>query len=158
MPISAQAQQRLARLETQAMFPYLVEVTLPDNTVYRYVNADSDIVYLNNTYSACFFNISPPEHTDKGIKDAQIVFSVLDNFWIEQVRTYDERVKCKFVALIDYDANGQRYCESLDSNTFWLTDASWNDKTIQFTMKFDDKMEIQMPCQKFTQFSAPGLF
>ena len=150
----------LVRNDIPASFPFLIEVWKPSDptTIERYVNALEDKVYDNHTFTASSFKVQPPERNESGVKDATITISTIDQSWIEKVRTSNERYKIRFLAVIDYDDDGTETIESLDDITFSLTNATWQETTIQFTMKFDDGMEINVPCQKLDQFVCPALF
>ena len=152
------SQQQIVRMETYAKFPYLVEVTLPDNSILRYANSDTDIVFEGNTFEGAYFKITPPEKTETGFKDAHISFSVLDNSWIERIRSFDKASLIRFVAIIDYNDNGQRVCESLQDITFKLGNANWGDHLIEFTMKFDEKINVNVPVLQINEFTCPALY
>ena len=143
-----------------ASFPFLIEVWKPSDptNIERYVNSTEDKVFENHTFTASSFKITPPERNESGIKDAQITISTIDQSWIEKVRTTNERYRIRFLAVIDYDESGTEYIEKLEDITFILTNASWQEMTIQFTMKFDEGMDVNVPCQKLNQFICPALF
>lgn len=151
----------LVQTNVPASFPYLIEIwkssDIQKENIERYVNASEDKVFEGNTFQAASFKINPPEKTESGIKDAQITISTIDQTWIEKVRTTNERYKIRFVAVIDYE-NGSEYIEKLEDITFLLTSATWQETTLQFTMKFDEGMGINVPCQKLDQFVCPALF
>ena len=150
----------LVRNDIPASFPFLIEVWKPSEPteIERYVNASEDKEYENHTFTASSFKVQPPERNESGVKDATITISTIDQSWIEKVRTSNERYKIRFLAVIDYDDDGTETIEPLDDIVFTLTNASWQETTIQFTMKFDDGMEINVPCQKLDQFVCPALF
>ena len=153
-------QNLLVQNDIPASFPFLIEIWKPSepNNIERYVNATEDKVFENHTFTASSFTVQPPEKTESGVKDAQITISTIDQTWIEKVRTTQERYKCRFVAVIDYDNNGTETIEPIDDITFTLTNATWQETTMQFTMKFDEGMSINVPCQKLDQFVCPALF
>lgn len=150
------AQKEVLRMETQALFPYLIEVTIGDE-VKRFANSDLDIVFENNTYKASYFKLSPPERTQTGIKDASITISSLDLQWIKIIRETHEQSSIRFVACIVY-ADNETYVEPIDDITFKLTNVNWDDTTIKWTMKYDNLLNINMPCVKFTSDICQGLF
>lgn len=169
MTISALSQKKIVRMETQAMFPYLVEITHvldeknEDGTthkenVYRYANSGENIEFEGNVYQASYFKISPPQKSESEIKDATITISAVDQIWINKIRGSNQRSRIRFIAVIQYDENGRTFVEPLDDITFTLTDASWDESTIQWTMKHDVNSDIKMPCQKLTQSICPALF
>ena len=153
---------KLTQSEIQASFPYLIEVWKSSDTekedVLRYVNSTEDKEFEGHTFTAAYFKLTPPEKTEAGIKDARITISSIDQSWIERIREADERYKIRFIAVIVYDDDGNEFIEALDDITFVLTNATWNETSIQWTMKFDEGLEINMPCQKMTQFICPALF
>lgn len=155
-------QSKLVKSEIQASFPYLIEIWKNSDTkksdVMRYVNSLEDKVFESNTYTASYFKVSPPQKTDSGIKDAKITISAIDQTWIERIRETSGRYKIRFVAAIDYEEDGTEYIEALDDITFTLTSATWTEAAIEWTMKFDEWQDINVPCQKLTQFVCPALF
>lgn len=153
-------QNLLVQNDVPASFPYLIEIWLPSDptNIERYVNASEDKTYENHTFTASYFVVQPPEKTETGMKDATITISTVDQTWIEKVRSTQERYKIRFVAVIDYDDDGTEEIASLDDITFSLVNASWQETTIQFTMKFDEGMSVNLPCQRLDQFVAPALF
>ena len=154
------AQNLLVQNDIPASFPFLIEIWKPSapSNIERYVNASEDKTFEEHTFTASYFTIQPPEKTESGVKDATITLSTIDQTWIEKVRTTQERYKIRFVAVIDYDDDGTETIEPLDDITFTLTNATWAESTIQFTMKFDEGMSINVPCQRLDQFVAPALF
>lgn len=153
-------QNLLVQNDVPASFPFLIEIWKPSepSNIERYVNASDDKEFEEHTFTASYFTVQPPEKTESGVKDATITLSTIDQTWIEKVRTTQERYKIRFVAVIDYDDDGTESIEALDDITFTLTNATWAETTIQFTMKFDEGMNINVPCQKLDQFIAPALF
>ena len=153
-------QNLLVQNDVPASFPFLIEIWKPSDptNIERFVNADSDKEFEGNTFTASYFVVQPPERTENGVKDATITLSTIDLSWIERVRTTQERYKIRFVAVIDYDDDGTEEIEALDDITFELINATWAETTIQFTMKFDEGMNINIPCQRLNQFVCPALF
>lgn len=153
-------QNLLVQTDVPASFPFLIEIWKPSDptNIERFVNASEDKVFEEHTFTASYFKIQPPEKSDSGIKDASITISTIDQSWIERVRSTNERYKIRFIAVIDYDDNGTEHIEPLDDIVFTLTNATWQETTIQFSMIFDEGMNIVMPCQKLDQFACPALF
>jgi len=155
-------QQQIVRMETRAKFPYLIEITDPEGNIYRYANSDTDIEYeengVTNTFTAGYFKITPPEKTQTGFKDAKLTISALDQVWIEKIRSTQKRSTVRFLAVIMYEEDGNKYAEPTEDVTMSLTNATWNDTTIEWNMKFDDSLDLLIPCNKATSFTYPGLF
>lgn len=152
-------QNLLVQNDVPASFPFLIEIWKPSDpsNIERYVNASEDKEFEEHVFTASSFSIQPPEKTESGVKDATISISTIDQTWIEKVRTTQERYKIRFVAVIDYE-DEEEVIEPLDDIIFTLTNATWAETTLQFTMKFDEGMSINVPCQKLDQFVAPALF
>lgn len=156
------ARQRILRLETQAMFPYLIEVTYFDEydkpVLERYCNSDSDLIYNGEVYHAAWFNVKPPTHTNTSISDGQLTLSAVDQGWIVKVRQARKRAKCRFVACILYDDdNLVDTIEEIETMTFTLIKANWTETTMSFTMMFDDRMNLSVPLDMANILKVPGL-
>lgn len=151
MNLSKKAQKEMLKMETYAKFPFLIEITrFSDNDdieIYRYVNADKDVEFDGNVYNACYFVISPPEKTTESFSDAKLTLSALDYEWIEKIRTTKRRAKIRFVASIVYEENNIEHIEPIEDEEFMLTNVNWQDDTIQWTMKFDENMDIKFPLE-----------
>ena len=159
MSLSNKAKQQILRQQMCAMFPYFIEIT-SDNVVYRYVNADDDMVYDNNTYTACYFSITPPEKTESRIGDGKITFSAIYNNreWVKKIRNTTTRASIRIVAAIIYTAEGvANGIEPIYDTEFELCEASWDDESISLTMKFDTGMDIQIPSDKMDEIVCPGV-
>ncbi len=153
-------QSMLTQNNVPASFPFLIEIWKPSDptNIERFVNASEDKEFEGNTFTASYFVVQPPERTETGFKDATITLSTIDQSWIVRTRTTQERYKIRFVAVIDYDDDGTEYIEALDDISFSLTNATWQETTIQFSMKFDERMNVNIPCQRLNQFVCPALF
>lgn len=156
------ANQQMVRLQTFAMFPYLIVIRYVDQNgdshTERYANLDEDITYENEVYSACYFKVTPPTRDNSSISDGKIEFSTIDQSWIEKVRNAQSRFTCEFISAIKYDDNNQiSGFEEIDRTKFTLTKANWNEKTISFTMMFDDRMNLCVPCDTANAYKCPAL-
>ena len=171
--------QRKAKLEmektlTMAKFPYLIEITYvynddteeqPHRDILRYANSDEDIDYtetvdgqsVTHTFSAGYFSLKLPQVTQSGFSDAKLTISAIDYSWIEKIRASQKRSKIRFIAVIDYDNNGNRSVEPIEDMEFVLTNATSDGTSIQWTMKFDDLMEIQVPYEECDDRVCPAL-
>ena len=154
--LSAKAKSKIVRQEVFAKFPYLVEITLDNGLVYRYANCDEDMIYNNNVYEACCFSITPPNRDNSSISDGTLTISAIDQFWIEKIRNSNGRAKIKFIACIDYNDNGIKKVEEIEQIEFILTNVKWNEVQITWTMMFDEKMTIQIPCDVATSSKVAG--
>lgn len=159
MSLSFLARQQILRQQMHAKFPYLIEITV-DETVYRYANTDEDITFNGNTYEACCFSVGMPERTESKIGDGRLTLSTIyDNgAWIKRVRQMSKRGSVRVIAVIIYSAgNVIDAIESIDGMEYQLTNASWNDTELSWTMKFDEGMDIVMPCDTMDEIICPGV-
>lgn len=167
MSLGAKAKQKMLRMETDAMFPYLIKLNYvkDDGTeeISYYVNGDSDVNYIdpdtgeNVVYRACYFTLTPPEKTNDDIGDAKITISAIDNEWISKIRSTQKQSKIKFIAVIIYDENREQVIEPIETMNFTLTKAQWTQSTIQWTMKFDDMMDISVPLEVVDSRICPAI-
>lgn len=156
------ANQQMVRLQTFAMFPYLIKIEYINENgqliTERYANTDEDLVYNNETYSACYFKVQPPTRSNSSISDGKIEFSTVDQSWISKVRTAKERITCEFISCIKYDDNNEIVgFEEIDRTKFTLIKANWNEQTISFTMMFDDRQNLCVPCDIANAYKCPAL-
>lgn len=156
--LSARAKQEMLRMETFAKFPYLIEVSHEDYGVMRYANCDQDVTYNGNVYQASCFSINPPDRTNTSISDGTLSFSSVDQEWIMKIRSTQKRAKIKFLACIIYDRqNNIEGIETIEELDFTLTKCSWNDTVIQWTMVFDEDMNLVIPCDVASPLKTPGV-
>jgi len=155
------AKQKLVRMETYASFPYLIEVTYEDENgvihTERYANADTEKTYNGNTYQPVCFTAVPPSQDNTTISDGKLTLSTVDDSWVIKVRNAQKRMKCVFVAVIDYDENGVETIEEIETMSFTLVKARWNEETLEFNMLFDDRMNLQVPRDVATVLKVPAL-
>lgn len=155
----------MLRMETRAKFPFLIEIkyystngNLTDDngdkySIYRYANSDNDIVFNENTYYASYFEIELPQETTNGVSDAKITISAIDQSWIQKIRETGKRSQIKFIAVIMFDST----IEPIEEMDFELTSVTWNDVSIQWTMEFDNLMDIQIPIETIDERICPAL-
>ena len=154
--MTAYAKYQMLRMDSQARFPYFVEIRNEDLGVFRYVNLDEDKVFMGDTYTASWFTVTPPERNESSISNAKITISSVDQEWIQRIRSTQKRSTIRFVAAIDYEQGGGEVIEPLADNMFVLTSASWDDLTITWDMVFDENMSIMIPCDIAGPLNVPG--
>ena len=162
MSLSNKAKQQILRQRMHAMFPYLIKISFPSAGTFRYANVDDDLVYNGETYTACTFNINPPDKTESKIGEGKLTFSAIYNSgeWIRKIRDCpsDERGTIEIIGAIIYTADSiVDGIEPIYDLEFSLTEASWGDEEISWTMKFDDGMDIVMPCDVMDEITCPGV-
>ena len=164
--LTRKAKVEMEKTLTRAKFPYLIEITYiynddtpssPHRDILRYANSDEDITYEGNTFSAGYFTMQLPQKTSSGFSDAKINISAIDYTWIEKIRGTNKRSLIRFIAVIDYDDDGTQTIEAIEDMSFVLTNATTDGTAIQWTMKFDDLMEIQVPYEDCNDRVCPAL-
>jgi hypothetical protein len=151
------AEQLIARQQTYAKFPFLIEITHETFGIFRYANSDEDITYEGETYKAAYFTIAPPDKDGGKIGDGQLSISAVDQFWIEKIRTTQIAAKIRFIAAIDYDDGTVSGVEPIEEMDFTLRSVGWNEDVITWAMIFDENMSILVPCDKATALKCPGV-
>ena len=162
MSLSPKAKQQILRQRMRASFPYFIKITNPDLGEFRYVNSDSDMSFENETYTACYFTMSPPEQTESKIGDGSITISGLHNGgeWIRNVRTSQKRSTLEVVAAIIYSEGlVVDAIEKIYDLVFTITSASWSSDSsaVKLGFIFDEGMEIVMPCDTIDELTCPGV-
>jgi len=156
--ISNKAKQQILRSKTSAKFPFLIEITHEVYGTYRYINADTDIVFEGNTFEASSFSILPPKKDGSDISNATLSISDIDQTWIEKIRSTQKRACIRFIAAFIYNNEGTMMIEALEDMEFQLVNASWGDTgTISWSMVYDTIMDINIPCDTATFSKVPGV-
>ena len=83
--------------------------------------------------------------------------SDINNGFIEKIRNTQERIKCIFVAGIAYDENGDEVIEEIETMTFFLVKAQWNESELSFSMLYDDRMNLNVPLDVANVMKVPAL-
>lgn len=164
MSLSAKAKNEIMKMETYAKFPYLIEITrfyteneVEKTEILRYANCDEDVTFENKIFSDGYFEISPPEKNTKEISDAKLTISAIDQSWITKIRQTERRAKIRFIASIQYQENSIESIEPIDDILFELMQAQWNESTIQWTMEFDNLLDVNIPCEELSSLNCPQL-
>ncbi len=150
------------RLNCYAKFPYLIEIkyynTNDELITERYANCSQDLTYKGKVYKSAVFSIKPPDRTNSSISDGEFKYSAVDQTMIMKIRELKKRAKIRFIACIMYkDDNSVDFIDPIDDITFTLTKCSWDENTIKWTMMFDDRMNLQVPCDTATIQKVPAL-
>lgn len=154
------AKQQILRQQMHAKFPYFIKIEHPDYGTFYFVNSDDDMEYDNQTYTACCFSINPPDKTESKIGDAQLNFSSIYNNreWVKKIRNTVKRGTITVMAMIVYTAqNTVDGIEPIYDTEFILTNVSWDESNLAWTMKFDEGMDILMPCDKLDEINCPAI-
>lgn len=162
MSLSNKAKQQILRQRMRAMFPYFIKITNEDFGTFRYVNADNNMSWGGEEYTACTFSIQPPDKTESKIGDGTLNFSAIYNNseWVRKIRSTIKRGTLEIKAAIIYtDGNIVNGIEPIYDSEYTLMDASWDDKSeeIKWTFRFDDGMDIVMPCDVMDELICPGV-
>ena len=155
------AKQKIVRTNTDASFPYLIELHYKDGNgvlhTERYVNADVEKEYNGETYEPACFSVVPPSQDNTSVTDGKLTFSVIDNNFINKIRDTQERMICVFVAVIDYEESGDEVIEEIETMSFILVKANWNESECSFNMLYDDRMNYQVPMDVASVLKVPAL-
>jgi hypothetical protein len=155
MNLSAKAQKLLASQRIMANFPYLVKIT-HNNMDYYYANSSNNITYKGDIYNASSFSIDPPDQDGAKIGNATLTMSVVDQVWIERMRSTQIPAKLQFIAVIVSDESGASGIEALEENSFTLRAANWNELAVSWEMSFDERMANIITSVKCTPQITPG--
>lgn len=143
---SISADYEISRMQTQAEFPFLIHIYNEDFGNFYFVNSDSSITFGNHTYQPALFTIEAGEKTETSIGNATLNISALPDAngtnWIERIRNTQKRSTVRFVGTI---VNNNEV-EPLWDMKYTLTQATWNELTISWTMEYDTNMQILIPC------------
>ena len=155
------AKQKIVRTNTEASFPFLIELHYKDKNgvavTERYVNADEQKTYNGNVYLPACFSVIPPSMDNSSVTDGKLTFSVIDNNFINKIRDTQERMTCVFVAVIDYEDDGEQVIEEIETMSFILVKANWNETECGFNMLYDDRMNYNVPMDMASVLKVPAL-
>lgn len=161
------AKQLAVRMETYAKFPYLIEIKYENangnEIIERYANCGEDVEFTDSdgetkTFYSAYFKIKPPSRSNSSISNGTFTYTVVDQTWITKIRQCKKRAKIRFLACIIYDDNNNiQTVEKIDDINFTLTKCSWNEKTVQWVMMFDDRMNLNIPVDTATIRKVPAL-
>ena len=158
---SEKTQQLIASQRTDADFPYLIKITHENESgesYYFYTNSNltSYIDYNGNRYHAAVFSIDPPDKDGAKIGNAALTISAIDQFWTEKIRDTQIPAKLEFIAAIVHDETGVAGIEPLESNSFTLRAAQWNEVSITWDMSFDERQGYIITSVKCTPQITSG--
>lgn len=158
MSISNKAKQQILRSKTSAKFPFLIEITHEVYGTYRYINADRDIEFEGNTFTAASFSILPPKKDGADITNATLSISDIDQTWIEKIRSTQKKATIRFIAAFVFNNEGTVIIEALEDMEFKLVNATWGETgVINWTMVYDTILDINIPCDSATFSKVPGV-
>jgi hypothetical protein len=156
--MNAKAQQAIARMETYAKFPFLIQIIHATLGTFRFANSEEDIIYNGEVYKAAYFSIDPPDKDGSKVGDGLLTMSAVDQLWIERIRSTQIAAKIKFIAAIVYEDSVIAGVEQiLDEMDFTLRSVNWDKITITWVMTFDERMRNIVPCDKATALKCPGV-
>jgi hypothetical protein len=152
--------EQIFKLMTTAMFPALIKFTYTEDGItkhLRLVNNTVDMVYDGETYIAASFKYNPPKNSDRKMGNGTLSISCIDQSMIVLIRSLKARATAKVTAAFYYDEDNHLYFEPIDEWTFKLSTVSWNESVAQWTMLYDDRMDIQFPSVKMNSLLCPGI-
>ena len=154
--LSNKGKSKLLGMTTEALTPYLIEVTNPDLGTFRYTNLDSSVEFEGHTFTPAFFELSPPEKTDGQVGNAKITISAVDQEWIVRIRTTRKKSSLRMISCVVYEDAGNVTVEPVDEIPFALTLVDWDEVSISWDMEFDDVMQINIPCAVADSINMAG--
>lgn len=145
--------QQLLKMSTQVSFPYCISIHYINQNgaeeVFNYNNSDTNIYKNGVTYSPCLFSVNPSTRTQESIGNATLNLADTDLQWTARIRNTQNRSYCYFYEMAVWtDSAGNRQVEIIDSIKYILTSATWDGGAVQWTMVFDENMDIIIPCDK----------
>lgn len=153
---SAYAKQQILRTHTQSMFPYLIEIYHEDLGTFYYVNAEDDVEWQDKLFKSACFSIQPPEYNSTGLTNATLTMTAIDQEWIMKIRSTQKRAKIRFLAVIVNLENKEKEIEVLEDIEFTLTNVSWNEIAITWTMEVEQTILLQAPIHTLDATTCPG--
>jgi len=148
--------QQIKRMNTTASFPVLIEIKYQDKSgnilYYRYTNADKTIIVEEHEFTPYNFSVTNGEKTNTSIGNGKLTLSSIDQEWIGRIRNAsirkDKLSTCRVLECVNYVQNNTEQTDILEENDYVLKAANWEDKSVQWTMLFDEDMDIIIPCDK----------
>lgn len=166
MSLSNKGKQQILRQQMHASFPFLIKITWGNGEVTRHCNADNDIEFQKDgesqsyTYSACVFSVARPSASESGYGTGTFKFSRLgDNSNVIRIlRQTSERATIEIVGAIIYAEGQSEIIEDIYDVEYYLTKPTWGDDSdITFTLKLDDNLDLQMPCDTLDEITCAGI-
>ena len=159
--MTTKALHEMLRQDTQAKFPYLIHISHKTLGNWYYCNSGESIAFNGHTYKPALFSIESPEKTSTSMKDTRLTLSIVDSEgddWIANIRNSgNTRFEMEMSAVIlYYDDSALPVVEELESNSFVLTEASWEDISVSWNVVFDDNMNLLVPIDVAGAANVPG--
>ncbi len=148
--------QQILKMNTSAKFVKLLLIEYTDNqgnvTLYRYCDCDNNVTVTENgvtvTYEPYSFKIKNGEKNDTSIGNGSLTLSAVDQLWIGNIRNTRQKIFATVKDAVVYTQNGTEATEVIEEISYRLKNANWNEENIQWTMLFDEKNDIIVPCDK----------
>jgi hypothetical protein len=156
MPVSPFSKRQITQQRTAASFPCLIEITHGDDPEMCYTNASENISYEGKVYNAAAFSIQPPDRDGSKIGDAVLTMSAVDQVWPEKIRGTRIPAKLRFIAAIVYQEGSIAGIEPLEENSFTLREADWDEISVSWSMRFDERMAVIITSVKCGAQTTPG--
>lgn len=152
--LSTTAREAIYAQQTDEVFLTILEITHDDIQVpIRIVNDYSNIVSNGNTYTAFPFQISLPKESEE-ISRASVSFDNVSRELIDEIRSIETPPSISLSIIL---ADSPDTIEVGPFN-FILTNATYNQFTIQAELNFEDILNQNYPADTFTPQNHPGLF
>lgn len=169
-----------AEASDSIFFPILIDIrhygiTWAGGATGDYEQQDGHLRLVNNTqglkykgddeepmyYAPCTFNLKMGESDGSKKSTANITISAIDGRIIEVIRSIDEDLTCKIVALygkVENKSGSVKYTFSkLSGKEFRMGGVSWNGTSAQWELNPDDILDMQIPRDKGSYFRFPSV-
>ena len=170
--LTNKGKEQILRQQMHASFPFLIKIDWKNGQVSRFINADEDVEYeeydegtdttSTETYEAYTFSLTIPESSNKGYGTGTLNLSRLNDntniIGIIRSLPIGQRPTIEVKGLIVYTDNSVEEIETIYDSMFYLTKPSWGVGTdVVFTVKTDEGLDIQMPCDVLDETTCAGV-
>ena len=172
MSLTNKGKEQILRQQMQASFPFLIKIDWRNGQVSRFINADEDTEYeeydestgttSTQTYEAYTFSLVLPDMSDKGFGSGSLNLSRLNDNTniIGLIRNLPigQRPIIQIKGLIAYVDNSISEIETIFDTMYYLSNPNWGEGTdITFSVKADEGLDVQMPCDEMNEATCAGV-
>lgn len=142
--------QAIIAMDTNAMFPNLIDITYYDNSGnashYYYNDTDYELTLNGNKYIPMLMTVKGGEREEDGIGEGSLSLSDVDRTWTEKIRLTKNRPLCTHYECAAYfDTSGNIKVDMIEQTDYKLKEANYDGTTMEFKMMFDENMDINVP-------------
>ena len=171
--------EELAQKNTAIFLPVLIDVKHPEivwknQTGLEHPFQDGHLRLVNDTrginykgddeiayyYAPCTFNLKLPKEDGKKVSNATITISCVDSRIIEVIRSVEEDLTCRIVALFAKKTNDEGRTVYVFSKQygkeFTMGSVTWDGVTATWELEPDPVMNLNVPRDMASAFRTPG--